>query len=250
MISNNRTGFTLIELLVVIAIIAILAALLLPALSSAKEHALRTSCRNNIHNLLLTTIMYAGDNQEKVPNAAPAAPNNQPDWITDTFRKYFCGIYKIQRNQFYCPSNPTWNVDLLWGASGNTYDFNGASVMGYMYFGGTNYTLSTPGITFLGVPAKTSPVFALNSTDKPFFDVLWCDVNRQLGGSWGKPDPSYPPTTRAVNHISSSAGFAPVGANHGFLDGHALWIKAGPWTQYPRMSNTGSSTAFFFSDDK
>src|SRR5205814_4322449 len=76
-------GFTLIELLVVIAIIAILATLLLPALASAKAKAQSIQCVNNLKQLSIIWVMYAGDNQERL--AQNGDGSLAPNWISGSF---------------------------------------------------------------------------------------------------------------------------------------------------------------------
>ncbi len=107
--SASIRAFTLIELLVVIAIIAILAAMLLPALSAAKQRAWTISCNSNLHQIGLGMRMFADDNNERYPESGGYIKWNQVDplpggsGLTSWLQQIIS--YTVSTNVYRCPGN-------------------------------------------------------------------------------------------------------------------------------------------------
>lgn len=231
---ERHSGFTLIELLMVIAIIAILAAMLLPALASAKKKATMAACLSNEKQLISAQAMYAGEFEDRMA-ADPAkggafwgAPT--PDSTTwpgqsgDLVMKNIIIPALTKSNLLYayapnymvvhCPGDKQRNISGTVGA----YPSNPNGVCPGMGFGFDGYSVTDNMVDYATTPyrGKKTTAFA-----KPTDTLVLIEEAEGRGynlGSWAKPNANWVDVpTLFHGNVSTMA----------FLDGHAIHYK---WT--------------------
>jgi len=235
------SAFTLIELLVVIAIIAILAAMLLPALSSAKDKAIRIQSLNNEKQQLVALNVYGGDYKDKVPPNVDANGNPGGYWAWDMQAPVGTALVSAGTTwkTWYCPGTKSRFTDqdnqTLWRYSVNP----GPPESGYRVAG---YAFTFPKTPFVADTnwnenfSRVKPIqvsFGVWKTESMSERVLLADVTMSRPGE-NNPSPA---TRSTYNYTDITGGFAkphmtshlrgrmPRGGNLGMMDGHVEWRK-------------------------
>ena len=230
MVNSSRRGFTLIELLVMISIIALLIALLLPALSVAREMGRRAVCASNLRTWGLGMHTYSIDHGGGyVPQTQLVYGGGQfhmRDWVFRYLESYSPGLYW---QGMFCPNlRSVAEADYLQPSEGNFWqDIDGDSY--YLTYAGMSYC----GNRTVGGYTLSNPINSPTSPDDPPTWVLAVDI------LYGHLEFKGGPMTlvRAAGHVKGGGGidnftnpnFAigpgkPVGGNQLYNEGHVEWV--------------------------
>ena len=263
-IQGFRRGFTLIELLVVIAIIAILAGMLLPALSKAKSKAKQTKCMSNMRNWAFATSMYLGDFDDRLPLFGDLSSDYTKEFwhaklapfvIKATQANVNFGVTDIYTNEVRkCPAGNAGPVPFAKGAaaspSGNTtwnswiganFGAFGSPLSGPFYYGDTTKPLrvsriAKPGDAMMYMDTITHYVYS--PVDPNYAFTL--DMNKD-----GKPDTmaAYPDTPFNYGRPTVHGN----GSNLTMLDGH---VERVPFATFWNVDRTGKVThSYWYLED-
>ena len=238
----KMTAFTLIELLVVIAIIAILAAMLLPALASAKDRAIRTKCMSNLREVNIGFQMYAGENKGLLPALPPGQGESywawDVPWVPGNSMANSVGSYKV----YYCPGTAQRFSDTDDYALWSTYAAGGLHVAAYAMTlpntgasGGGGFVGSNPAdpvYTNVNTRIDVDGPWTLGPIPIPMGSLSGrvlaaCPTMEITSGgvtNWTTIDGGYmvngKPKPHTTGHMAKTQ---PAGGNVTMLDGHVEW---------------------------